>query len=75
MPGASMEMPSFSVLFAGLLFGGIGFVAFRYGKKTENWKPMVTGVALMVYPYFITNALLTYGIGAALCASLYVFRE
>lgn len=70
-----MEMPSFSVLFAGFLFGTIGLAAFVYGKKSQNWKPMTTGVALMAYPYFIANVWLVYVIGIALCASLYVFRE
>jgi ABC-type xylose transport system permease subunit len=70
-----MEMPSFTVLFAGLLFGTIGFAAFIYGKKSQNWKPMTTGVVLMAYPYFIENAWLVYAIGIALCVSLFVFRD
>ncbi|HMC12927.1 MAG TPA: hypothetical protein VKG67_01105 [Gallionellaceae bacterium] len=70
-----MAMPGFAELFAALLFGTFGFAAFLYGKKSTNWKPMVIGVALMVYPYFIENALLLYSIGIALCVSLFVFRD
>lgn len=70
-----MAKSGFEELFVPMFFGTVGFAAFVYGKKSTNWKPMVIGVALMVYPYFIGNALLLYSIGIALCVSLYVFRE
>ncbi|HKB60497.1 MAG TPA: hypothetical protein VKC56_10690 [Gallionellaceae bacterium] len=66
---------TFANLFGGLLFGGIGFVAFVYGKKRMNWKPMVIGAGLMAYPYFIASTALMYVVGIVLCTSLYVFRE
>ncbi|MEA3188398.1 MAG: hypothetical protein QOD99_2228 [Chthoniobacter sp.] len=62
-------------LIAGLLFSGIGFVAFVYGKKMTLWKPMVVGILLMGYPYFIYDTRLVYGIGIALTAGLYFFRD
>ncbi|MFL6528135.1 MAG: hypothetical protein ACJ8I9_08555 [Chthoniobacterales bacterium] len=69
-------MPAFSTaeLLAGLIFGSIGFVAFLYGKRQAVWRPMFTGLALMVYPYFVADALAVWGIGAALTASLLLFR-
>jgi hypothetical protein len=70
-----MEMPSASVLFASLLFGSVGFAVFMYGKKSMHWQPMIIGVALMVYPYFVENVLLLYAIGIALSISLFVFRD
>ena len=70
-----MELPSFANLFAGLLFGSIGFAAFIYGKKHAHWQPMVVGVVLMVYPYFIATTWLLYLIGVALCAALYFWRD
>jgi hypothetical protein len=66
---------TFANLFGSLLFGAVGFGAFIYGKKVMNWKPMVIGAGLMAYPYFIASTALMYVIGAALCASLYFFRE
>ena len=36
---------------------------------------MVTGVALMFFPYFIPNVYLLVGIGIVLCAVPYFFRE
>ena len=62
-------------LVAGLLFGGIGFVAFMYGKGQASLKLMLIGAALMGYPYFVSNTLVLYGVGAALTASLFVFRD
>ena len=53
----------------------IGFVAFAYGKKMTLWKPMVIGVALMAYPYFISQPWILYAVGCVLCLGLYVFRE
>lgn len=68
-------MPTFANLFVALLFGTVGFAAFVYGKKSTSWKPMVTGAALMVYPYFIEQTWLLYGIGVALCVALFAWRD
>lgn len=60
---------------AWIIFGCIGFVAFIYGKKQASWKPLVIGIALMVYPYFFSGTLALYGVGTALTAVLYFWRE
>jgi len=62
-------------LFASLLFGSIGVGAFIYGKKTGSLRPLVLGIGLMVYPYFISQLALLYGVGVALTAALFLFRE
>ena len=62
-------------LFGGLLFGTIGFVAFLYGKRQASLTPMIIGVVLMVYPYFVANTLALCAIGALLTAALFVFRD
>lgn len=38
-----------------LLFGSIGFGYFIYGKKQSHAVVRYTGIALMIYPYFIPN--------------------
>jgi len=48
---------------------------FVYGKKLALWKPMVIGIALMVYPYFVSRTWLMYAIGVALCVFLYALRD
>ena len=62
-------------LIACFIFSSVGFVVFMYGKKMASWRPMIIGIALMVYPYFISNTIAVYLIGFALCAVLYFFRE
>ena len=49
--------------------------AFVYGKKSALAKPMIIGVVLMVYPYFVSATWLTFLIGAALTAALFMFRD
>jgi hypothetical protein len=70
-------MPVFSGanLIGGLIFGSIGFVAFIYGKRMHVWKPMLLGLALMIYPYFVENDLAMLAIGVIGTAALFLFRE
>ena len=58
----------------GLLFGSIGLGFFIYGKKQQAIVPLVCGLALMIYPYFVTNSLLLVAIGMALVALPYFYR-
>jgi hypothetical protein len=58
----------------GLLFGSIGIGFFVYGKKQRAVVPLVCGLALMVFPYFVDNTILLVAIGAALLALPYFFR-
>jgi hypothetical protein len=70
-------MPEFSApnLLAGLLFGSIGFVGFIYGKRMSRWKPMMIGLLLMAYTYFVQNTLAICGIGLAGTAALFWWRD
>lgn len=58
----------------GLLFGSIGLGYFIYGKKQRAVVPLICGLVLMAYPYFVTNLVLLVGIGAVLCAIPYFLR-
>jgi hypothetical protein len=58
----------------GLLFGSIGLGYFIYGKKQRVVVPLVCGLALMVFPYFVSNVILLVGIGAILVAIPYFLR-
>ncbi len=64
--------PSPAYLFGALLFGAIGYAAFRRGRKTE--RPLLTwsGVAMMIYPYAIPQTWLLWSIGIAFCGWLYL---
>jgi hypothetical protein len=61
-------------LFLGLIFSSIGFGFFLYGKKQRSPVPMVCGLALMIYPYFVGSAWLTVVIGVVLMAIPYFVR-
>jgi hypothetical protein len=64
-----------SYLFGTILFGAIGMGAFLYGKKQGQWRILVLGIALMLYPYAVAETWMLYAIGAALAAALFVFRD
>ncbi|MGE0043963.1 MAG: hypothetical protein AB7H88_03330 [Vicinamibacterales bacterium] len=61
-------------LLVSLAASGVGFVLFSYGRKQARLPQVVGGVALMVYPYFVSTVpgLLLAGavIGAAVWAAL-----
>lgn len=71
-----IDMFDFSAanLIAGFIFGSIGFVAFVYGKRMELWKPMLCGIALMAYPYFVSDIVALYAIGAVGTVALFFLR-
>jgi hypothetical protein len=58
-----------------LLFSSIGVVAFIYGKRMNRWKPMLCGIVLMIYPYFVADAAIVYAIGAFGTGALYFLRD
>jgi len=62
-------------LIGGLVFGSIGFVAFMYGKRMNLWKPMLLGIALMAFPYFITDDKIMLVIGIFGSTALFFVRE
>ena len=62
-------------IMGGIIFGIVGWYAFWHGKKEKSWRPMVIGIVLMVYPYFIANTFLAYAIGISLTAALFLWRE
>jgi hypothetical protein len=49
----------------------VGFVAFMYGKKQSRFPQLLVGLALMVFPYFVSSALLMLLIAAVLLGALW----
>lgn len=58
----------------GLLFSSIGLGYFIYGKRQQAPVPLVCGIVLMVYPYFVSGAWTLVLIGAGLMAIPYFVR-
>jgi hypothetical protein len=44
-------------LFIELIISGVGVALLTYGKKAERWPHLGTGLLLLIYPYFVANAL------------------
>jgi hypothetical protein len=65
---------SASLLFLGLLFGCIGFGYLLYGRNQRAPVPLVCGVVLMIFPYFVSNAIVLVIVGAVLMAIPYFIR-
>jgi hypothetical protein len=65
---------STSSLLWGLLFGSVGLAYFVYGRKQRAVVPLVCGIALMAYPYFVSSTVLLVGIGVVLAAIPYFVR-
>jgi hypothetical protein len=70
-----LTLPSPAYIAGALLFGIIGYAAYRYGKKAALNIPKWIGIALMLYPYAISETWLLYAVGGGLCIGLYLFRE
>jgi len=65
---------SLATIGVALFFGCVGFAAFRYGKKMGEPRPLFLGIALMAYGYFVSNAWVSFGIGALLTLLLFFPR-
>ena len=63
-----------AALLWGLFFGSIGLGFFIYGKKQHALVPLLCGMALMIFPYFVTNNLLLVAMGSVLVILPYFFR-
>jgi predicted membrane protein len=62
-----------SLLWA-VLFGSIGLGFFIYGKKQRAVVPFLSGVALFIFPYFVSNVYMMVVIGVVFVALPYFIR-
>jgi MFS family permease len=69
-------LSGFSVytLLAAIFFSLVGFAAFRYGRKNSEPRPLILGIALMAYGYFVSNAWVSLAIGTVLTLALFFPR-
>lgn len=58
-------------LFAGLLFGTLGFAGWRIGRKRQSGGKMLLGAALLLYPWFVEDPLWMWAGGIALTVLLF----
>jgi hypothetical protein len=50
----------------------MGFVLFMFGKKMGRAPQMLVGVALLLYPYFVSSLLWMWGIAVAAMFALWL---
>ena len=74
LQGLGLTLPSPTEILLSIVFGLVGWVAWRRGRKTERPITQWAGVALMVYPYLVSGAGWLLGVGLALCAVLWFDR-
>jgi len=68
------EMNSWVGFVVYVIFGSIGLGYFVYGKKQKMVVPLFSGVALMIYPYFISSHVLLISICCVLLGLPYFVR-
>jgi len=67
-------MEGTSLLIWGMVFGAIGLGFFIYGKKQKAVVPLVTGIALFMFPYFISNVYMLVIVGVVLVVLPYFVK-
>lgn len=63
-----------AVMLWGLLFGSIGIGFLAYAKQQRAVVPLVVGLALSIYPFFISNVYALVLIGLVLTTIPYFIR-
>jgi hypothetical protein len=63
-----------TILLLGVLFGSLGLGYWIYGKREQKAMPLLAGVALMVFPYFLSQAWEIIVIGLVLAAIPFLIR-
>ncbi|MDB5873896.1 MAG: hypothetical protein JWQ07_3338 [Ramlibacter sp.] len=58
-----------------MLFGSVGLGYFVYGKRQKAVVPLVCGLVLMVFPYFVSNTVAMVVLGLVFIAIPYFFRK
>jgi hypothetical protein len=64
-----------TTLMVSVLFSSIGAGYFVYGKKQRQVVPLLTGLALCVYPYFLSNGYAMIVVGVLLTAVPWLLRR
>jgi hypothetical protein len=66
-----LTLPTPAYIFGALLFGIVGLIAFRRGRTRSNAMLTWVGIALMLYPYAISETWLLWLIGSTLLGVVY----
>lgn len=61
-------------IIAMVVFSGVGFVYFSYGKRMTEPRFMLSGAALFAYSYFTPSIAWTVGLGLLISAVPFISR-
>ena len=64
-----------TALMLSVLFGAVGTGYFIYGKKQQCLIPVIAGIGLCVFPYFIPNLLAMIVVGTLLTAAPWLLKD
>jgi hypothetical protein len=64
-----------SGLLSGLFISCLGAGLFLYGKATVKFFPLIAGILMSIYPFFISSVPLLWTITGAICVVLFLLRE
>ena len=66
-----LTLPSPAYITGSILFGIVGYLVFRRGRNLHRTEFIWAGIALMVYPYAISETWMLWTVGAILSAWVY----
>ncbi len=64
-----------SNLFSSMMIGMIGLGYFMYGKKNSRMYPLIAGLLLSIYPFFVSSIILQWLICIGIMVGVYFLRE
>ncbi len=64
-----------NVFFWGFIFGAIGFAYLTYGVKQKKSIPLISGVLLSGFSYFVSNLILMFIIAGVFMALPFVVKR
>jgi hypothetical protein len=70
-----LTMPSTAYIIGVIFFSFAGLAAYYYGKRSEKPTVKWLGVALMFYPYVVTDTVMMYIVGVGLCGAVYWYDK
>ena len=64
-----------NILISSFLFGSVGVGYFIYGRKQRRPIPLIAGMGLCAFPYFISNAFVMVAVGMVLISPYVLSRS
>lgn len=62
-------MPSMTTVVVGIITGAFGVGYIMYGRRQTRFAPLIAGMSLCAYPYFIDSLVWVCIVGAVLLAA------